>query len=287
VSHPFDRVSPRARLRLAANLSLLYAERPFLERFRAAAACGFTAVECQFPYDHPPAAIAAELRRHGLRLVLHNLPAGDWTAGERGIACHPERVAEFRAGIAQALAYAAALGVPQLNVIAGVPPAGVTREQALDTLVDNLRAAAHACARAGIGLRLEPINSLDIPGFLVDTVEVALAVLARVAHPGLRLQFDAYHVARMGQDPLAVWQRCYPHVGHVQWADCPGRHEPGTGTVDWAALADAMIASGWDGWIGAEYLPADAAAGGTEAGLGWIECLGLRRRAADLQKADR
>ena len=153
--------------------------------------------------------------------------------------------------------------------------------------MDNLRAAAHACARAGIGLRLEPINSLDIPGFLVDTVEVALAVLARVAHPGLRLQFDAYHVARMGQDPLAVWQRCYPHVGHVQWADCPGRHEPGTGTVDWAALADAMIASGWDGWIGAEYLPADAAAGGTEAGLGWIECLGLRRRAADLQKADR
>lgn len=280
-----DRLTARAALRLAANVSLLFADRPLLQRVAAAAAAGFTAVECQFPYEAPATAWAAELQRYGVRLVLHNLPAGDWAAGERGIACHPDRVAEFRAGIARALDYATALAVPQLNVIAGVVPPGVARQVALATLLDNLRVAAEACAAAGIGLRLEPINSLDIPGFLVDTVDTALEVLRRVDHPALQLQFDVYHVARMGGDPVALWRRHHAVVGHVQWADAPGRHEPLTGAIDFAALADAMCETGWTGWIGAEYLPADGAPGGTERGLGWIARLGLHR-AADPERAD-
>lgn len=276
-TRPADGLTPRARLRLAANLSLLFTDRPFLERFGAAAAAGFAAVECQFPYDHAPLAIAAELDRHGLHLVLHNLPAGDWAAGERGIACHPDRVAEFRTGIGRALDYARVLRVPQLNVIAGIVPSGVARQAAWDTLADNLRVAAEACADVGIGLRLEPINSLDIPGFLIDTVADGLAMRERVGHPNLRLQFDAYHVARMGQDPVTLWRAHHEAVGHVQWADCPGRHEPGTGGLDFAALAEAMMETGWDGWIGAEYLPSATGPGGTEAGLGWVEVLGLHR----------
>lgn len=263
--------------RFAANLSMLFTEHPFLDRFERAARAGFGAVEFLFPYAHTPGEVAARLKGNRLQCVLHNLPAGDWAAGERGIACHPDRVQEFRAGIGRALDYAAALEVPQLNVIAGVVPSGVSREAALGTLVDNLGAAAEACAQAGVGLRLEPINSRDIPGFLVDTVAVGLAVLARVGHPVLRLQFDVYHAARMGLDAVAWWRDHHGLVGHVQWADAPGRHEPGTGALDFAALADAMVQTGWDGWIGAEYLPTDTGPGGTEAGLGWIERLGLCR----------
>ncbi|WP_334133944.1 TIM barrel protein [Tepidimonas sp.] len=266
---------------IAANVSLLFAERPLPARLAAAAAAGFAAVECQFPYAQPAQTLAALCHRLGLSWVLHNLPAGDWAAGERGIACHPQRVAEFRAGIGPALAYARALGAPQVNVIAGIRPADVSHWRACQTLVDNLCVAAEACAQAGVGLRLEAINSRDIPGFLVDTVDVALEIIGRVGWDGLRLQFDAYHVARMGQDPVQRWRECAPHVGHVQWADCPGRHEPGCGAIDFVGLWAAMQASGWTGWVGAEYVPADQTPGGTERGLGWIGALGLapvRRR---------
>ncbi|TSE31866.1 hydroxypyruvate isomerase family protein [Tepidimonas charontis] len=279
VVDPRRGVRPAARWGLAANISLLFAERPLLQRLDAAAA-GFVAVECQFPYAVPAQALADRCAQLGLRWVLHNLPAGDWAAGERGIACHPQRVAEFRAGIGPALDYACTLQAPQVNVIAGGVPAGVTRTQALSTLVDNLRAAAEACARFGIGLRLEAINSVDIPGFLVDRVEVAWEVIERVGWDGLRLQFDAYHVARMGQDPVPCWRQCHARVGHVQWADCPGRHEPGSAAVDFSGLLAAMDESRWSGWVGAEYVPADPAPGGTERGLGWIEALGLGRACA-------
>ncbi len=252
--------------RFAANLSMLFTERPPLERVRAAAEAGFTAVELQFPYDQPAAAWRAALDAAGLPMLLHNLPPGDWAAGERGIACHPGRVAEFRDGVQRGLAYAKTLGVPRLNVLAGLAPPDVDPAEARRTLVDNLRHAAAALQAAGLELLLEPINRFDMPGFFVHRSAQAIALFDEVGAPNLKLQYDIYHAQRSEGELAATIERLLPHIGHIQIADNPGRHEPGTGEIAWDFLFAHLDRIGYAGWVGAEYRPA----GRTEDGLGWL-----------------
>lgn len=252
--------------RFAANLSMLFTERPFLDRFEPAARAGFEAIECQFPYEHPAAEIAARLRDHGLQAVLHNLPAGDWAAGERGIAGLPGREAEFRTGVARAIGYAQALGVPRLNCLAGLAAPGADPAVLRRTLVANLRWAAEALAREGLVLLLEPINGIDMPGFIVDRPSLGFALLDEVGHPNLQLQYDLYHAQRSEGELAATLARELARIGHVQIADNPGRHEPGSGEIAWGFLFDHLDRLGYAGWIGCEYRPA----AGTEAGLGWL-----------------
>jgi hydroxypyruvate isomerase len=251
--------------RLAANLTMLFTEAPFLERFGRAARAGFRAVEFLFPYDHEPAEIKRELDAHGLALVLHNLPAGDWAAGERGIACDPERVTEFRADVARAIGYAKDLGVSQLNCLAGKAPAGVAPEVLRATFVDNLRYAAERLRVAGLKLLVEPINPFDIPGFYLTTTQQALAVMDEVGAENLFLQYDVYHAQRTEGELAATLQKHLKRIAHVQIADNPGRHEPGTGEINYAFLLRHLDQIGYRGWIGCEYKPA----GATEAGLNW------------------
>lgn len=262
--------------RLAANVSMLFTELPLLARFGAAARAGFEAVELQFPYGESAAGLRAALDAANLPLVLHNLPAGDWAAGERGIACHPGREAEFRDGVRQGVAYAQALGVPQLNCLAGVPPAGVAEADARRTLVANLRLAAAELGAAGLRLLVEPINRRDVPGFFVHRTEQALALLDEVGAGNVFVQYDVYHAQRSEGELAATLARWLPRIGHVQIADNPGRHEPGSGEVNYRFLLAHLDAIGYRGWVGCEYLPAAA----TEAGLGWREALMPRPQGA-------
>ena len=257
--------------RFAANLSMLFNEVPFLDRFERAAKAGFKAVEFLFPYAHPAAEIKARLEAHGLQLVLHNLPAGDWDAGERGIACRPDRVAEFRSGVARAIEYATALGVPQLNCLAGKAPANVAVDLVRRTLVDNLRFAAAALKPAGLKLLIEPINVFDIPGFYLHTTAQALDILDEVGADNAFVQYDIYHAQRMEGELAATLERCLPRIGHVQLADNPGRHEPGTGEINYAFLFAHLDRIGYRGWVGCEYKPATT----TEAGLAWRQRLAV------------
>ena len=251
--------------KFAANLTLLFADLPFLARFEAAAAAGFQAVECQFPYAVPAGVIKDELAAHELRLVLYNLPAGDWAAGDRGIGCHPDRVDEFRSGVEQALAYAEALDCPALNCLAGILPAGVTEAAARRTLVANLAFAAATTAAVGRTLLVESINGHDVPGFLLRRTQDAAAVIGEVGAPNLKLQLDLYHAAREGEDPVATIDQYGALIGHVQIADVPGRHEPGTGVLDFPAAFAALDRAGYAGWVGCEYNPR----GATVEGLVW------------------
>ena len=253
----------------AANLTMLFTELPFLDRFEAAARAGFHAVEFLFPYAYD----AQELRRlldgNGLQLVLHNLPPGDWDGGERGIACHPDRVDEFRAGVARGIEYAQALGVRQLNCLAGKAPAGVDDTVLRQTLVDNLRYAAGELKQAGLRLLIEPINSYDIPGFYVNRTQQAVDILDEVGADNAFVQYDIYHAQRMEGELAATISRHLGRIAHLQLADNPGRHEPGSGEINYAFLFAHLDRIGYDGWIGCEYKPATT----TEAGLGWIERL--------------
>lgn len=259
----------------AANLSMLFTERPFLDRFERAAQAGFQYVEFQFPYEVPAAEIRARLDRHRLQAVLHNMPAGNRAAGERGIACHPDRMDEFRAGIAQAIAYATTLGVPRVNVLAGRVPPGVDESRLRSTFVANLRQAAQAFKQAGLVLLIEPINDIDVPGFYLTRTAQALDLLDEVGADNAFVQYDIYHAQRMEGDVAATLQRHLPRIGHVQFADNPGRHEPGTGELNWAFLFAHLDRIGYRGQVGAEYVPA----GTTEAGLQW-----LRRYAGQAQE---
>ena len=251
----------------SANLSMLFTEVPLLERFGRAARAGFTAVELQFPYEQPAAVLREELVRHGLSMVLHNLPAGDWAAGDRGIAADPGRVAEFRAGVARALEYATTLQVPRLNCLAGKLPPGVSEANARATLVMNLRHAAAALHEAGLTLLIEPINRFDVPGFVLQRSDDALALMDEVGAPNLKLQYDVYHQQRTEGELAATIERLLPRIGHIQVADNPGRHEPGTGEIHWPYLLAHLDRIGYGGHVGCEYKPA----AGTEAGLGWME----------------
>ncbi|KQT11402.1 hydroxypyruvate isomerase [Ramlibacter sp. Leaf400] len=251
--------------RFAANLTMLFTEVSFLDRFARAAQAGFEGVEFLFPYDFPAGEIQRRLEDHRLSLVLHNLPAGDWAAGERGIACHPDRVEEFRAGVDLAIGYAQALGVRRLNCLAGKAPAGVPGAVLHETLVANLRYAAARLRPAGLQLLIEPINTFDIPGVHLCRTRQALDLIEEVGADNLLLQYDLYHAQRMEGELAATLERELPRIGHVQVADNPGRHEPGTGEINYGFLFGHLDRIGYAGWVGCEYKPART----TEAGLHW------------------
>lgn len=253
--------------KFAANLSMLFTEVDFLDRFQAAARAGFKGVEYLFPYDFEAAEIKRRLDDNGLTQVLFNLPAGDWAAGERGIACHPDRVAEFREGVERAIAYARVLGNTQVNCLAGIQPEGVSDAEARQTLVENLRFAADKLADAGILLVAEPINTRDIPGFFLNRTEQALQIFDEVGSDNLKLQYDIYHMQIMEGDLAPTIETHFDRIAHVQIADNPGRHEPGTGEINYPFLFAHLDRLGYQGWIGAEYKPA----GRTQEGLGWLD----------------
>jgi hydroxypyruvate isomerase len=251
----------------AANLTMLFNEAPFLERFDLAAKAGFKAVEFLFPYAFDARELRARLDGNGLKLVLHNLPAGDWDAGERGIACHPDRVEEFRAGVGRAIEYAKALGVGQLNCLAGKAPAGVDEATLRRTFVENLRFAAAALKKEGLKLLVEPINTFDIPGFYLNRTAQAAAILDEVGADNAYIQYDIYHAQRMEGELAATFDKYQARIAHVQLADNPGRHEPGTGEINYDFLFAHLDEKGYAGWIGCEYKPATT----TAAGLGWLK----------------
>jgi hydroxypyruvate isomerase len=255
-----------AMLKFAANLTMLYGEVPFLERFARARASGFGAVEFLFPYEAGLEAVRAALADNGLRVVLFNLPAGDWGRGERGIAILPDRRREFREGVEEAIRYALALGSRQLNCLAGKLPPGLDRQEAAAVLEENVAYAADRLAEHGLTLLVEPINTFDIPGFFLPTPDAALEVLRRVGRPNVRIQFDFYHVQRAQGELIATFRRVRDHVAHVQIADNPGRHQPGTGEIHYPNVFRALEDAGYGGYIGLEYVPE----GTTEESLSWL-----------------
>ena len=251
----------------AANLTMMFNEVDFLERFAAAADSGFKGVEYLFPYDYEPAQLAEKLEQHDLAQVLHNLPAGDWTAGERGIACHPDRVDEFQDGVGKAIEYATALNCPQVNCLAGLAQDSVSVEEREATLIGNLKFAAEQLEAAGVRLLIEPINTIDIPGFVLNYPEQARDLIEQVGSDNLFLQHDLYHMQIMQGDLARNIERNQDIIRHIQIADNPGRHEPGTGEINYPYLFKYLDDIGYDGWIGCEYVPAST----TDAGLSWIK----------------
>lgn len=252
--------------KFAANLTMLFNELPFIERFAAAAAAGFRAVEFLFPYEYTPAELNEKLTHNHLELILHNLPAGNWTAGERGIACHPDRTEEFRKGVEKAIHYATHLGVPQLNCLVGIKPEKVSTEQARATIIENLRYAASALKKHSIKLLVEPCNHFDIPGFALNTSAQAFDVIEQVDSDNLFLQYDIYHMQRMEGELAATIEKNIAKIAHIQLADNPGRHEPGTGEINYPFLFNHLDALGYQGWVGCEYKPLAS----TSDGLGWL-----------------
>ena len=255
--------------RFAANLTMLFTEFPFLDRFERAARAGFKGVQFLFPYAFQARDIKARLDQFDLQLVLHNLPAGDWDAGERGIACHPDRAAEFRSGVERAIDYAKALGAPQLNCLVGKTPAGIPDDVLRATLVDNLYYASQRLKQEGLRLLIEPINTYDIPGFWLNRTDQALALIEEVGGDNLFLQYDIYHAQRTEGELAETLRKHIKRIGHVQIADNPGRNEPGTGEISFPFLFGHLDRLDYSGWIGCEYKPAVS----TELGLGWIEQL--------------
>ena len=245
---------------------MLFTELPFLDRVEAAAQAGFRAVECQSPYECDARLIADQLNAHGLTMVLHNLPAGNWAAGERGIAIFPDRVEEFRSSVARAIAYAKALGCTRINCLAGIQPRDIDETVLTHTFVENLRYAADALSRSGICLLIEAINTRDIPGFYLNTSRQALDVIAATGSSNVFLQYDAYHMHIMEGAFEPALSQNLASIKHIQIADSPGRHEPGTGTIDFPALFMRLDELGYGGWIGCEYNPKTT----TVAGLGWL-----------------
>ncbi|KAA1302051.1 MAG: hydroxypyruvate isomerase [SAR202 cluster bacterium] len=250
----------------AANLSMMFNEVDFTERFKAAADTGFKAVEYLFPYDYSKEQLVNLLGENDLLQVLHNLPAGDWNAGERGIACHPDRINEFREGVGLAAEYASALGCPQVNCLAGIKPASVSEQTAQDTFIANLRYAAPIMEEAGVKLIIESINTIDIPGFFLNRTNQATELINLVSSDNLYLQHDIYHMQIMEGDLARTIESNLHLISHMQLADNPGRHEPGTGEINYEYLFDFIDGLGYQGWIGCEYVPA----GSTVDGLDWI-----------------
>ena len=252
--------------RFAANLSMMFGEIPFLDRFAAARQAGFEAVEFLFPYEHPAAEIVTRLKDNGLAQVLFNAPPGDWAQGERGMAALPGRQGEFRDAIRIALDYAAALECPRLHVMAGLAPVGVAHDTLTAIYGANLAWAAEECAKIGVKPVIEPINHRDIPGFFLNTTDQAAAIIAAVGPERLGMQFDLYHCQITEGDIVKRVEKHLPLISHMQVADNPGRNEPGTGEVNWPFVFDAIDGLGFRGWIGCEYRPR----GETLAGLGWF-----------------
>ncbi|WP_237153148.1 2-oxo-tetronate isomerase [Oryzibacter oryziterrae] len=254
--------------RLAANLSLMFTEWPFLDRFKAAADAGFTAVEYLFPYDHPAGSVAEARKAAGVDQALFNLPPGDWAKGERGLAALPDREADFRASLDLAIAYGRTIGTPNLHMMAGLAdPADLAARTAY---LDNLRRAADGTAEAGMALLIEPINRRDMPGYFLNDFDMAADLIAAANHPNIRLQFDIYHRQIIRGDVLKGLEQWLPLIGHVQIAAVPHRHEPGTGELDDLHVLRALDGLGYTGYVGCEYRPR----AGTLDGLDWIRRLG-------------
>jgi hydroxypyruvate isomerase len=253
-------------IRFSANLSMLFCEVDFLDRFELACKAGFEAVECTFPYAWDKERIAEILGAHGLHQVLHNMPPGDWKSGDRGIACVPGREGEFQDSVGLAMEYAKALDCPRLNCLAGRRPPDSSLENVKRTLIENLRFAASALEKEGILLLVEALNSNDFPGFFLNRTADVLDVLDNVNHPNLWVQYDVYHMQIMEGNLTQTFRENLARIAHVQVADVPGRHEPGTGEVNFENLFRSMDEAGYNGWIGCEYIPAVT----TVQGLEWL-----------------
>jgi len=253
--------------KFCANLSMLYGEVDFLARFQAATEDGFQGVEYLFPYDYGIDELADRLEKNGLTQVLHNLPAGDWGAGERGIAVLPDRVGEFQDGVGRAIEYAAALGCKQVNCLAGISPQGVDSDTVRETLVANLGFAAEKLAGAGIRLLVEAINTRDIPGFYVCGTQQTLDLIDATGSENIAVQYDIYHMQIMEGDLAPTIEANLDRIAHLQLADNPGRHEPGTGEINYPFLFEYIDRIGYQGWIGCEYKPRAT----TREGLGWLK----------------
>lgn len=253
--------------RFAANLTLLFNEVPFMDRFRAAAQAGFAGVEYLFPYDYDKDELAEALQAHRLQQVLHNLPAGNWNEGERGIGCHPDRVGEFQDGVGEAIEYATRLGCRQVNCLAGLVPKGVAPERLRTTFVSNLKFAALKLKEHGIRLLIEPINTRDMPGFYLTHTAQAVDIIREVGSDNLFVQYDIYHMQVMEGDLAPTIEKNLAHIAHMQLADNPGRHEPGTGEINYPFLFSFIDRIGYGGWIGCEYKPAKT----TVEGLSWLQ----------------
>jgi len=251
--------------KLAANLTMLFNEHPFMDRFEAAARAGFRGVEFLFPYAFHADQIADRLNTYQLDLVLHNLPAGNWEAGERGIACHPDRVNEFREGVDEAIRYAKVLGVKQLNCLVGKALQGVDPDTVYKTTVNNLKYAADMLQENRIRLLIEPINNFDIPGFALTHTQQAIDLIKETGSSNIYVQYDIYHMQRMEGELANTIKANLDIIKHIQLADNPGRFEPGTGEINYRYLFKVLEDAGYDGWIGCEYKPR----AGTVEGLGW------------------
>jgi hydroxypyruvate isomerase len=262
--------------KFCANLSMLFTDVPFLDRFAAAAKAGFAGVEYWLPYAFPRDAIAERLERHRLTQALFNLPAGDWEGGERGVAVMPDRAGEFRDGVGKAIEYATALGCRQLNCLVGKTPPGLDAATAHETMIANLRFAARALEQPGIRLLVEAVNTQDVPGFHVSTTRQALAVIDEVGSPNVGYLYDVYHMQIMEGNLIKTVRDQVGRIEHMQIADTPGRHEPGTGEINFPNLFAAIDEAGYRGWIGLEYRPRTTAA----EGLGWMRPYGRRASGA-------
>jgi len=257
--------------RFSVNLSMLFGERPFLERFAAAREAGFRYVEYMFPYEHPAQSLKDLLEQNGLKHVLFNLPAGDWGAGDRGNAADPNRVDEFRQGVDRALEYAEVLGVERINCLVGKRIEGVSREEQWQVLVRNLAYAAERLAREKRMLLIEPINTYDVPGFFLSTSRDALRLLDEVVVDNLKLQYDVYHMQKMEGNLTDTIRGNLERIDHIQIADVPGRHQPGTGELNYRFLLAELDRMGYDGFVGLEYIPEPD----TVSSLGWLPELGF------------
>ena len=258
--------------RFCPNLSTLFTEHPFLDRFGQAAKAGFSAVEYQFPYEFSAADVGARVRDNGLTVILHNIPAGDSAAGDRGIAADPDRVGEFRDGVKRAIDYAGEVGCRQLNCLAGIIREGLEHVRAEATFIENVSYTAGELERVGIRLVVEPINTKTIPGFFLNRTDQAIRILDEAGSANAFIQYDIFHAQRMEGDLGETLTRAFDRIGHIQFADNPGRHEPGTGEINFAFLFGLIDRLGYDGWLGMEYTPA----AGTVEGLGWLGAYGFR-----------
>ena len=252
--------------RFAANLSMLFNEVPFLDRFDAAARAGFRGVEYLFPYAEDKYILKEKLEKNGLTQVLFNMPPGNWDGGERGLACLPDRVGEFQDSVGKAIEYAKVLGNKQVNCLSGIRPSGVAEDKLRATIIANLRFAAAEFEKAGILLIAEAINYLDMPGFYLNTSKQAFGIFDEVGSGNLKFQYDIYHMQRMEGELANTIKTNLNRIAHIQIADNPGRHEPGTGEINYPFLFKWLDDIGYNGWVSCEYRPA----GETVAGLGWL-----------------
>ena len=258
--------------KFCANLTMLFTEVPFEDRFSEAKEAGFKFVEYLFPYDYEASDLVNRLESNGLTQVLFNLPAGDWGGGDRGIAGIPNRIDEFREGVDEALKYAEALGVERLNCLVGTEKEGVSLTEQWKTMVENIAYAADKLAAAGRTLVLEPINTYDMPGFLLNTTQDALKIVDEVKAQNIKIQYDVYHMQKMEGNLVATIESYLNHIGHIQIADNPGRHQPGTGEINYPFVLNALDRLGYEGYVGLEYIPDPD----TKTSLSWVKNLGFQ-----------